>query len=251
MFFTLYAMDRDQKGLAIAVRSVDSGENSRIITLLGPSIGIIEAVFYGARKSTRGIKVPVYAEGSYSLYRNGENGRWSIKDVDVISYHEPVSQDLGKSMAAMLFSELAMASGSADAMLYSLFVSALDALEDHDEEKVAIDYIVHYMSSFGQSGNWRSCPLCQREYRDDEVIGFSAMEGVASCSDCDTMSMSFPLPPNARKYLMRTLELGFGDALRLSASKEQTHRIFRYMLRTLGMVFPGRLRSLEHGIWDL
>ena len=93
--------------------------------------------------------------------------------------------------------------------------------------------------------------IISRTYQEDEVLGFSSTEGVAVCHDCDTMNGALLLPPNARAYLRRSLELGFKDSLSLVVSAEQEHRIFRYMLRTLPYTFPGRLRSLEYGIWRI
>ena len=83
------------------------------------------------------------------------------------------------------------------------------------------------------------------------MLGFSDAEGVAVCSECDTMSGSLILPPNARRFLARTLSLGIRESMDLRISPEQRHRIFRYMLRSLSLSFPGRLGSLEHGIWEL
>ena len=95
------------------------------------------------------------------------------------------------------------------------------------------------------------CPVCQRAFREDEILGFSDTEGVAVCSECDTMSGSLILPPNARRFIQRTLSLSLKDSMDLHTSAEQRHRIFRYMLRSLSLSFPGKLESLEHGIWEL
>ena len=64
------------------------------------------------------------------------------------------------------------------------------------------------------------------------------------------MDSSLILPPNARRFVRRTLELELDDAVCLSVSSMQRHRIFRYFLRLLGISFPGKLRSIESGIWS-
>ena len=64
------------------------------------------------------------------------------------------------------------------------------------------------------------------------------------------MSSSLILPPNARRYVRRTLELDMDNAVLLSVSDLQRHRIFRYFLRLLRLSFPGKLRSIESGIWN-
>ena len=49
----------------------------------------------------------------------------------------------------------------------------------------------------------------------------------------------------------RNISLDIRESMDLRISPEQRHRIFRYMLRSLSLSFPGRLGSLEHGIWEL
>ena len=242
-------MERDAKGLAIVVKSTKIKERDRLLTLFSPSLGIISAVSYGVRKSIRSIRAPLYTEGTFSLEK-GRSGM-TLKDIDVISTHDRLLEDLDLSQAAMLFSDLILTSRSEEPELYSLYSSALDALEYEPFEKVVVEFIVHFLALEGFCGDYCTCPVCGREFQEKEVLGFSVHEGVPVCHDCDTMNGALLLPPNARAYLRRSLELSFQDSLSLSVSDEQEHRIFRYLLRTLPFSFPGKLRSLEYGVWKL
>ena len=187
-------MERDAKGLAIVIRSIPVRDYDRLLTLFSPSLGLMNVVSYGARKSVRSVKAPLYTEGNFSLEK-GRRG-WSLKDIDVISTHEGLHDDLDISQSAMLFSDLILVSRTAEPELYSLYVSALDALESHPYETLI-------------------------------------------------------LPPNARAYLRRIQEVGIEKAMDLTVSPEQEHRVFRYLLRTLLLSFPEKLRSIEHGIWKI
>ena len=243
-------MDRDTKGLAVVARSERIRENDRMLTLFSPSLGIVKVISYGARKSIRCVRAPLYTEGVFSISLS-RSSSWSLKDIDVISTHDYLSENLEKNMAASLFSEIVISGRDASAELYSLYTSALDALEFYNSENVVISFIVHAMKLLGLSGDYEICPVCQRAFREDEILGFSDTEGVAVCSECDTMSGSLILPPNARRFIQRTLSLSLKDSMDLHTSAEQRHRIFRYMLRSLSLSFPGKLESLEHGIWEL
>ena len=243
-------MDRDSKGLAVVLRSERIRENDRLLTLLSIPLGLVNVVSYGARKSIRCVRAPLYTEGVFSLSRSHGN-RWGLKDIDVISTHEGLHDDLGRSMAAMLFSDMVITGKESGPDLYSLYTGALDLLEFFDTESVVISFIIHFLSMAGLCGDFERCPRCLRPYREDEVLGFSDIEGVAVCSECDTMSGSLILPPNARRFLSRTLSLSLKDSMELKVSPEQRHRIFRYVLRSLSLSFPGKLESLEHGIWEL
>ena len=242
-------MERDVKALAIVIRTMDVRERDRLLTLFSPSLGLVNVLSYGARKSIKTIKAPLYTEGTFSLEK-GRSG-WTLKEIDVLSTHDALHEDLDRQQAAMLFSDFIITSKSAEPELYALYSEVLDALESDSYEKVTVEFIVHFLSAEGLSGDYISCPVCGRDYLEGEVIGFSSSEGVAVCRDCDTMNGALLLPPNARAYLKRSLELGFKDSLALVVSEEQEHRIFRYLLRTLPYAFPGRLRSLEYGIWRI
>ena len=77
-------MDRDSKGLAVVLRSERLRENDRLLTLLSVPLGLVSVVSYGARKSIRCVRAPLYTEGVFSLSLSRGN-RWSLKDIDVIS----------------------------------------------------------------------------------------------------------------------------------------------------------------------
>ena len=246
----LCSMEHDAKGLGIVIRTENARESDRISTIFSPSLGIIKAICYGARKSAKSIRAPLYTEGTFSLEKSIRSGRWSIRDIDVIATHDYLSADLERNMTASLFSDLVITSRTVDPGMYRLYTEALDLLEDTDAESVAIAFIVHFLSAEGLSGDYLSCPVCLRPYREDEVLGFSSVEGVPVCSECDNMGSSLILPPNARRFVRRTLELDIKEAVQLSVSAMQRHRIFRYFLRLLRISFPGKLRSIESGIWD-
>ena len=224
----------------------------------------IEAVKLSPEKPflwASGLHSPIYCDNRKALSYPGfrrticeamiEVINADFKDIDVISTHGYLLEDLGKNMAAALFSDMVISGRDAGPELYSLYTGALDLLEFYDAESVVISFIAHYLRLAGLSGDYERCPVCQRIYGEDEVLGFSDAEGVAVCSECDTMSGSLILPPNARRFLARTLSLGIRESMDLRISPEQRHRIFRYMLRSLSLSFPGRLGSLEHGIWEL
>lgn len=247
--FYSFGMERDSKGLAIVIKSTKIRERDRLLTLFSPSLGIVNAVSYGARKSIKGIKAPLYTEGTFSLEKG--RGGMTLKDIDVISTHDALLEDLDSAQSAMLFSDLILTARSSEPELYALYTAALDALESESFEKVTVEFLVHFLSLEGISGDYTTCPICGKDYDKAEILGFSSSEGVPVCQDCDTMNGALLLPPNARAYLKRSLELDFQDSLDLHVSEEQEHRIFRYLLRTLPFSFPGKLRSLEYGIWRI
>ena len=49
----------------------------------------------------------------------------------------------------------------------------------------------------------------------------------------------------------RNAHLPEEEAMELGISDMQRHRIFRYFLRLLKLSYPGKLKSLESGVWDI
>ena len=241
-------MDRDSKCLAIVVRTMKVRENDRLITLLSPDKGLFDVYVYGARKSVKSVKAPLYTEGVFSLYQKGEGGKISLKDIDVISTHDGVSESLESTVAASLFSELVIKGKTHDAAVYKLFAEAMDALESEVTDRAIAVFILSFLSLSGLSGDYVACPSCQKSYGLDETLGFSAPLGVAVCSECDTMNGELILPKNARLYAARVLELPFKEAIQLNISQEQVHRIAGYLKRCLRYSFPSHLNTLDLGI---
>ena len=148
------SMDRDSKGLAVVLRSERLRENDRLLTLLSVPLGLVSVVSYGARKSIRCVRAPLYTEGVFSLSLSRGN-RWSLKDIDVISTHECLLDDLERNMAAMLFSDMVITGKDARPELYALYTGALDLLEFYDAESVVISFIVHFLALSGLGGTMR------------------------------------------------------------------------------------------------
>lgn len=241
-------MDRDSKSLAIVVKTIKVRENDRLITLLSPDRGLFDVYVYGARKSVKSVKAPLYTEGVFSLYQKGEGGKISLKDIDVISTHDGISESLDATVAASLFSELVIKGMAHDASVYKLYAEALDALESDSIDKVVAVFILSYLSMSGLSGDYQHCPSCQRKYNEVETLGFSAPMGVAVCPECDTMNGELILPKNARLYAARVLELSFKDAIQLNIGQEQVKRIAGYLKRCLRYSFPSHLNTLDLGL---
>ena len=137
---------------------------------------------------------------------------------------------------------------SVDAYIYSLFTNTLDYLESGDKDRTAIFFLIQYLRLQSLGGDWKNCPECQKEYVDDEIIGFSISLGAAVCSSCDETGGSMILPPNARKYLARIYECSIEEASLIRISDEMARRIFRYLIRTLRHSFPAHLNVLDTGL---
>lgn len=240
-------MDRDFKSLAIIIKKEKKGERNGLLTLLSPDLGLIKAISFGSARSPKGDRFPLYAEGLFSLSKKGENAIY-VKDVEILTDHDWVKNNLDKIGWVTLFSELVILSRLCDSKIYSLYTSVLDEMENKNVDRCAVYFISHFLLIEGLSGDWKVCPMCQREYRDDEILGFSTLSGTACCSSCDTLSSSLILPPNARRYIMYVSSSAIETSLAYKISDEFVKKISHYLVRTLEVSFPARLKTIESGL---
>ena len=244
-------MERDSKELAVVLKVEPKGDVSKLVTLLSADSGVFTAVLYGARKSAKALKVPLYSEGSFSLYRVRERNQCSVKDVDYISLRENILGDFPSLMIGSLISELTITSRMNGAGIYSLVAKCLDELEfGSSPKRVAIYFIINYLELFGTLSSLDFCPVCQKRYADGEILGYSIKEGTLCCMDCDEHDRNLILPPNARAFLIRNLELPLADALSLEISDMMIGRIYSFLLRFLRLSYPMRLKSLDSGMLE-
>lgn len=244
-------MERDSKELCIVLRTYDAGETSRLATLFSADEGAFDAMLYGAKKSAKAIKAPLFSEASFSLYRVRERNQCSVKDADFIAIRDNILSSLPATMVASLLAELVRTSRMSGAGLYALLASCLDELEfGQDPKRIAIYFVIRYLEIFGILSSLESCPVCQRIYARDEILGYSPKEQSLCCSLCDGYDGKLILPPNARAFLMRNLELPLEKALSLEISVNMIDRIYSFVLRYLRLAYPTRLKILESGMLE-
>ncbi len=241
-------MLRDSKALGIVIKTEKVRDKDKLVFILTPDEGILQVLVYGSQKSIKSINVSLYSEGVFSLYRKNETGVYSLKDADILTTHEYILDDFDKIVTSSLLSELVIKSRSCDSNVYKLFAEALDSLEVYSCKKVSVSFILKFLELSGLIGDFESCPSCGRVYSKDDILGFSTVLSVAVCHDCDTMEGRLILPPNARAYIARTLQVSFADSIRLGISEAQLGRIYRYVLRTLDYSFPEKLETLSSGL---
>lgn len=241
-------MDRNESGLAIVINTEKVGESDRLVTLLSPTFGLIKVKIHAASKSKKVVKAPLYIEGNFNLYHNRERKNYSLVDITPIALHDEISNDYNKVIIAAMFSELIMVlKGSDYEASYSLYSQSLDYLcDDNVEAKtVAVQFLIKFLQIFGLSTDYINCPLCDKKYKDDEILGFSTLENVPCCQNCDNINMQFVLPPNARAYIAASLNSPFNKGMQFSISSRQRDRVLNYLIKYVKTAIEVPLKSIN------
>ena len=241
-------MERNVKALAIVINNKRINELDRQLTLLCEKLGIIDVIIYGAQKSNKALKVPLYTQANFSLYFNGK--KYSLKDVEVIEANEHISTNLETIFAASLISEIAMLDSSLED-IYTLVLLAIAAINKDNYKMVLIQYILTYIRLAGYEVDYISCPLCSRKYTEEETLGFNSSIKASVCLNCDDFNQSFILPKNARRFLRDSNKSDFSSSLNFKISSIMQERIFNYLTRYLKQIFSIELRCLSSGVFNI
>jgi len=244
-------MERNVSSLAIVLHSQRYGQLNRRLKLLSVDYGIIDVISYGARKSLKSVKAEVFTDAQFFLYYNPVKKDYTLKDAEVVATHDDIRDDLVRTYCALLFCELVLkTNGGESAGEYQLLSTALDLLSEAPlySDRILIQFIHRLTDLLGLRTDLSSCPICEREYGQQEVLSFSSALSCPCCSECASLESNMLLPPGARRYLVATSPMGYEKSVQVQLSPTATSRIKNYLLRYAQIITGGTLKTLSAGI---
>ncbi|MGL4982215.1 MAG: DNA repair protein RecO [Treponemataceae bacterium] len=174
-------------------------EHNRIATILTPS-HMIDVVLYGGAKSKLRALVSPCHTGKIWLYAD-KNKSLKISDFDVFSFRPTLRENLFKSWAATLCSELIIKThaGGHEAqkayILANAFLDGLDVSSDYDARLGLIRFLWRYCLFLGQYADVFHCVLCSEFLRSKNTMdkcGFTIRNNGFICPHClQTLDKSF------------------------------------------------------------
>lgn len=243
-------MERNITTLAVVLQSRRWGELHRKVSLLTPELGIVDVLVYGARKGRQAGKAERFLTGRFFLYYNPVRQEYSLVDVEPLAAHEALGEDLRRVWAASFCVELILRTGGGESLLlFLLLTQTLDLLSDGAVvDRVLIQYVWKLLHIAGNAAGLESCPVCDRLYEPDEILGFSLSLLAPCCRSCAGEGDEMILPPGARRYLALTEKLEMPEAVSVELSEAAQQRIKAYMLRYASLFAGGGLKTLAAGV---
>lgn len=242
-------MERELTVDGIVLQSRRMGEMHRRFSLLCPDFGIIDVIAYGARKGKRALNAQIFSRAGFFLYYNPIRKVYTLQDARAEASHDGVRSQLDTLWAASFWSELCTrtAGGDWDA-LFSLLSDSLDIIEADAAAvgRATIQFVWRLLHIAGVADDLESCPITDRGYKDDEILGFSSSL-MSPCAQSVGDVPDMLLPPGARKYLMMTSSMEIQEAVAVPLTEITEMRIRRYMIRYAVIFSGGRLRTVESG----
>lgn len=192
------------------LRQADYREHDKVLSLLTPGRGRVEALCRGCRRP----KSPLLAAsqpftlGEYVLYKG--RGHEMITACQVKDSYYPLREDWGKlSYGAIMLAaaDIAAQPELPQEHLMILLTRSLHRLcyTELDPKAVTTAYLLHFISLQGYRPRLNHCVKCGREVGDQEAVWLDAMAGGIVCQSCKKELGAMRLPPGTLPWLRGVL----------------------------------------------
>lgn len=169
----------------IVIRSMDYGENNKIITLFTREIGKVALIVRGAKKvkSRYSSVAQLFTCGDYLFFRSGQLG--TLSHADIIESHHHLREDLYKTAYASYIAELTdrlFGDQEANPFLYEQLLAAYQGIDsDKDMQIIVHLYEMKVWMQSGYQPELDECVSCRNGGGD---MRFSSGLGGILCERC-------------------------------------------------------------------
>ncbi|MBF7096852.1 DNA repair protein RecO [Alkalibacter mobilis] len=205
------AMD---KAAGLVIKSMNYGENDKIITLFTKEHGKITAMVKGARnpKSAFMGATQLFCYSNF-VYYTGRSFAYLNQAEIVESFHK-LRNDLGKLSKAAYFVEaidLSFENYESDYQVLRMALNLLYFLNSNslkDDNIVLLAFQLKFLSALGFGLNFSECGICGKP---SDLSGLMPSEGVFLCKDC--------LKTNGASYILNREEISYLENIHRSSLK--------------------------------
>ena len=198
----------------IVLRHADYREHDRMLTLLTPLQGRVEALCRGCRRLGSPL-LPAsefFTMGEYVLYTG--KGRMTVTSFKLVENFYPLRMDWDRlRYASYLLSvaEAAAQPGERSLEHFTLLARSLSRLAygDHAYKAVSAAYLLHFSSVSGYRPRLSHCVRCGKPMPDDAMRVFDIENGGPVCSSCaEALDGLLPVRPEEILWMRDVLRIG-------------------------------------------
>ncbi len=198
---------------AIVLRRVDYRDNDRMVTLLNPSRGRIDALIRNCRKpKSHNLNAgELFALGDYMLHEKG--GRATVTSVHLIETFYPLRADYTRLTCGVWLLGLAEAAAEPEQEQQELFMLLLHTLSrlafsSQPWQPLLSGFLLHFSACQGIKPRLNHCSLCGKPLGEDPPFFFDAEEGGLCCGNCRRSKAQVPLSPEQVRWMRTALTVG-------------------------------------------
>ncbi len=203
-YFDMQSRNISSKALVISTKP--KGESNRLVTVFTPDSGIFLATLYGGPKSKLRSQVSPMNSGTIYLYKDETKNSVKISDFNVKNYHTSFRENLFKSFASSLASEILMkthCAGNSEQswILMNAFLDGMDFFDENEGRIGLVRFLWRYIALLGIQPDTSCCYQCGSSFsRTAKNPHFSVLNGkmaVDTLSCKNTQKSSFDFRANA------------------------------------------------------
>ncbi len=198
---------------AIVLRYANYRDNDRMVTLLSPTRGRIDAIIRNCRKprSHNLNAAELFALGDYMLYEKG--GHATVTSVHLIETFYPLRNDYDRFTCGVYLLNLAEAAAEPEQEEQELFMLLLHTLSrltfsTQPWKPLLAGFLLHFSVCQGFRPRLNHCVFCGRKPAPGEAVFFDAEEGGLCCQNCRSASAQAPLKAQEIRWLREALTKG-------------------------------------------
>ena len=224
---------------AIVLRRVNYRDNDRMVTLLSPSRGRIEAIIRNCRKpkSHNLNAAELFALGDYMVIESG--GHMTVTSVHLIETFYPLRADYDRLTCGVWLLGLAEAVAEPEQEEQELFMLLLHTLSrlafsDQPWKPLLSGFLLHFSACQGFKPRLNHCSLCGKRLGDEPPLFFDPADGGVVCGSCRRNGNQVSLSPAQLRWMRSALTAGSASWVN-TADAEAPFQILRaYVESKLG-----------------
>lgn len=254
-------MARHSLEQALILTSRQAGEDNRIITMLSPGRGVLDAMLYGGRKSRLRSMVSPWHSGRIWLYHDHSRNTAKITDFEPLKFRATLRENLYKNMAASLATEFVIKTRAAaePQATWNLLCGFLDGLELSAEDacrKGLLRFLWRYIGLLGERPDCASCARCAEplardgDARPEEAAAFYVEdENGFLCAECARgTDGGMKLTAEAVRYLSAAAAFTGSRARTMPLSVLSESQVRSLVLHLVTVAAGFRLRTMDAAI---
>jgi len=229
---------------AIVLRHVNYRDNDRMVTLLSPSRGRIDAIIRNCRKprSHNLNSGELFALGDYMMHENG--GHITVTSVRLIETFYPLRGDYDRLTCGIYLLNLAEAVIEPEQPEQDLFMLLLHTLSrltfsDQEWKPLLAGFLLHFSACQGFKPRLNHCVFCGKRMETGEPAFFDSEEGGVLCEACRRRKDQAPLSAEQLRWMRMALETGSAGWVNTEEAVAPFTLLRKYVEQRLGR----RIRS--------
>ena len=199
---------------AIVLRHADYREHDRMLTLLSPSMGRVEALCRGCKRPQSPLLAASewFALGEYVLFAG--KGHMTVTSCNLTESFFPLRTDYDRLKHAtylLSVAEAAAQPGEKAVELFTLLARSLSRLAytDRDAQVISAAFLLHFSAISGYRPRLSHCVRCGKEMQDEEIRLFDIENGGLLCEKCPAgLTPAHPVAPDQVKWMRDVLARG-------------------------------------------